>query len=54
MFNFQFVCDNGSVCAVRARSRSVAIRLYCEAEGCDRAFVKAHCVVRKDKNGDVC
>jgi hypothetical protein len=49
MFNYRIVNDKGFVVVVRARTRAVAISLFCQSEGCDRAYVRQHCVVRRAK-----
>ena len=49
MFNFRIICDNGAVCLIRARSRRVAVRLFCLSEGCTPEWVRLHCTVRKEK-----
>ena len=45
MIDYKIVCDNGTVTIIRANKRSTAIKLYCESEGCDKAWVKKHCRV---------
>ena len=47
MYNFRIVNEKGFVVVVRARTRDVAVRLFCESEGCSSAYVKNHCVVRR-------
>ena len=49
MYNFKIIHDSGRVTVIRARTRAVAIRLFCEGEGCSCAYVKDHCVVRRAK-----
>ena len=49
MFNFRITYDNGTVCLIRARSRRVAVRLFCLSEGCTPEWVRLHCTVRKEK-----
>lgn len=46
MGNWKFVCDNGNITVIRASSRRLAIKLYCESEGCSREWVQTHCVVK--------
>jgi hypothetical protein len=46
MFDYRIVDPKGFVIIVRARTREVAINLFCQAEGCNRTYVKKHCVVR--------
>ena len=45
MYNFKIVCDNGTITIIRAKNRSTAIKLYCEAEGCGESWFCAHCKV---------
>ena len=47
MFDFKFTCDNGAVSFIRASKRSVAIALFCEAEGYSLDWVEKHCRVCK-------
>lgn len=47
MFDYKITCDNGTITVVRAKNRSTAIKLFCEAEGCQMEWVEKHCVVRK-------
>lgn len=46
MFDYRIVDAKGYVTIMRARTRDVAINLFCQAEGCSRNYVKKHCVVR--------
>lgn len=47
MFNYRIIYKSGQVVIVRARTRSVAIKLFCQSEGCSREYVKKNCVVRR-------
>lgn len=47
MFDFRITCDNGVVSFVRANDRKMAIKLFCESEGCLKEYVEKHCKVRK-------
>lgn len=47
MYNYRIVNESGYATVIRARTRAVAIRLFCQSEGCSRAYVKDHCVVRR-------
>lgn len=47
MFNFRIVNDKGRVTVIRARTKAVAVKLYCESEMCSRAYVDKHCIVRR-------
>lgn len=46
MFNFRIVDSKGFVTVIRARTRAVAVKLFCESEMCSKAYVDNHCVVR--------
>jgi hypothetical protein len=46
MFDFKITCDNGAISIIRARNRSTAIKLFCEAEGCPIDWFLKHCVIR--------
>jgi hypothetical protein len=50
MYTFRITCDNGTINIVRARNRTTAIKLFCEAEGCSIEWVAEHCVVRNVTN----
>jgi hypothetical protein len=50
MYTFRITCDNGTINIVRARNRTTAIKLFCEAEGCSIDWVAKHCVVRNVTN----
>ena len=47
MFDFRITADNGTITIIRARERATAIKLYCEAEGCQIEYVERHCTVVK-------
>lgn len=47
MFNYRIVDAKGFVTVVRARTRDTAIGIFCQSEGCSRAYVKKHCVVHR-------
>jgi hypothetical protein len=47
MYEFKITCDNGTITIVRAKNRSTAIKLFCDAEGYSLEWVEKYCVVRK-------
>ena len=47
MFNYRIVDAKGFVTVIRARTREVAVDLFCQSEGCSRNYVKKHCVVHR-------
>jgi hypothetical protein len=47
MYNFKITCDNGNVTLLCARTRSTAIKMYLEANGCSEEWFFEHCKVRK-------
>lgn len=47
MFNYRIVDAKGFVTVIRARTREVAVDLFCQSEGCSRTYVKKHCVVHR-------
>ena len=47
MFNFRIVDSKGFVTVIRARTREVAVDLFCQSEGCSRNYVKKHYIVRR-------
>lgn len=47
MFNYIIVDAKGFVTVIRARTREVAVDLFCQSEGCSRNYVKKHCVVHR-------
>ena len=49
MYNFKIIHDSGRVTVIRARTRAVAIRLFCEGEGCSRTYFADHSLVRRVK-----
>lgn len=46
MFNYRIVDAKGFVTVIRARTKAVAVKLYCESEMCSKAYVDKNCVVR--------
>ena len=44
--DFKFVLDNGRIFFVCAECRKEAVELFCEEHGCNKDFVKEHCVVK--------
>ncbi len=46
MFNYRIVDAKGFVTVIRARTRTGAIKLFCESEMCSKAYVDKSCVVR--------
>lgn len=46
MFDFKFVCDNGSIHYICARSRKDAIEIFTDISGCSIAWVNDHCTVK--------
>ena len=46
MYDFEFVSDNGTITYICAKCRSEAIEIYCRENGCQKEWVKEHCVVR--------
>ena len=49
MYNYRIVNESGRVVVIRARTRTVAVRLFCESEGCSSTYVKDHCIIRRLK-----
>ena len=53
MHNFKIVCDNGNITVISARTRSRAIELFLEAEGCSAEWFSKHCKCKKiSKNNE--
>lgn len=42
---FKFVEDNGRITYLFARTRSDAIKRFCEDKGCPKDYVKKHCLI---------
>lgn len=49
MFDFKIIADDGVTSFVRASDRETAIKIFCENEGCSKAYVDKHCTVKKMK-----
>ena len=47
MHDYKITDQAGRETVVRALSRATAVRLYCEATGRTKGYVRANCVVRK-------
>lgn len=47
MVNFKITCDNGNSTIIRARTRSSAVDMFIEAEGCSVEWFCEHCKVRQ-------
>lgn len=44
--DYKFVVDNGRIFYICANSRKEAVEEFCKEHGCDKEFVKEHCVVK--------
>ena len=45
---FKFILESGRIIYVCADSRKEAIEAFCKEHGCDKDFVKKHCVVKTE------
>lgn len=44
--DYKFVVDSGHITYICADSRKEAVEEFCKEHGCDKDFVKEHCVVK--------
>ena len=44
--DYKFVVDSGRITYICAESRKEAVEEFCKEHGCDKDFVKEHCVVK--------
>lgn len=47
MFDYRIIDEQGRVTVIRARNFWSAVKVFCDAEGIDRRFLRAHYVVRR-------
>lgn len=52
MYHFKIIDDNGDITHMFAKSRSEAIKLYCDLKGCSEEYIKNHCIVKRGDNND--
>lgn len=47
MHDYEITDQSGQTVVIRALTKPVAVRLYCELQGCTKVYVKNNCVIKR-------